>query len=263
MGRRDARDPTINFHDVAFAYPDASAPAVDGVTFSLEPGSISALVGINGAGKSTLISLLCRFREPTRGTIAVGRCSIADLPVVSWQRTIALVQQVPVRYPASLHDNVAFGAIDHQDDRDGVRHAAAAAGLLDVVDLLPHGWDTVLAPEISGGVDLSGGQWQRVALARALFAVRHGARLLILDEPTSALDVEAEADFYRRFLAARDGVTTLIVSHRLGTVRKADRIVVLRDGAISEVGSHQHLVAAAGDYSAMFASQASQFGHVS
>src|SRR6185437_11862164 len=116
-------------------------------------------------------------------------------------------------------------------------------GLEQVADQLAQGWDTVLSRELPGGVDLSGGQWQRLALARALFATRHGARLLILDEPTAALDVRAEAAFYRRFLSITHGLTTVVISHRFATVRRADTICVLDGGRIIEQGSHDELVA--------------------
>jgi ATP-binding cassette subfamily B protein len=128
------------------------------------------------------------------------------------------------------------------------------------VATLPDGWDTVLARELPGGVDLSGGQWQRLALARALFATRHGARLLVLDEPTAALDVRGEARFYGRFLDITKELTTVIISHRFATVRRADHICVLDGGQITERGTHDELVAAGGTYARMYEVQAARFG---
>jgi ATP-binding cassette subfamily B protein len=134
-----------------------------------------------------------------------------------------------------------------------------APGALDLIESLPRGWDTILSPRYEGGVDLSGGQWQRIALARALFAVEAGARVLILDEPTAALDVRAEADLFDRFLSITQGLTTILVSHRFSTVRRADRIVVLDGGRVVEQGTHDELVAAGGRYARMFALQADRF----
>jgi ATP-binding cassette subfamily B protein len=128
-----------------------------------------------------------------------------------------------------------------------------------VIEALPRGWDTVLSRQYPGGADLSGGQWQRLALARALFAVQGGARVLILDEPTANLDVRAEAVLYERFLDITQGLTTLVISHRFSTVRRADRIVVLEGGRVVEDGTHQALLAAGGRYARMFTVQAQRF----
>jgi ATP-binding cassette subfamily B protein len=125
---------------------------------------------------------------------------------------------------------------------------------------LPDGWETILSRELPGGVELSGGQWQRLALARALFATEHGARVLVLDEPTAALDVHTEARFYERFHEITSGLTTLVISHRFATVRRADRICVLDDGVITEQGSHEELLARDGTYARMFRVQAARFG---
>ena len=130
---------------------------------------------------------------------------------------------------------------------------------MEIVDALPRGWDTILAPGYTGGVDLSGGQWQRLALARALCAVEAGARVLVLDEPTSQLDIRGEAAFYDRFLELTRGVTSVVISHRFASVRRADRIAVLDGGTITELGSHEQLVAAGGTYAEMFEVQARRF----
>jgi ATP-binding cassette subfamily B protein len=139
-----------------------------------------------------------------------------------------------------------------------VADARAAA----IVAALPDGWDTPLSREFTRGADLSGGEWQRLALARALVALDAGAQVLVLDEPTAHLDVRAEADLYDHFLRLTRGRTTILVSHRFSTVRRADRIVVLDNGRVVEQGSHDELVAAGGRYAAMFALQASRFGEV-
>ena len=164
-----------------------------------------------------------------------------------------------VRFALPARDNVAFGAHEQAAKRPALLEAARRAGALDVIEALPRGWDTVLSRQYSGGADLSGGQWQRLALARALFAVQGGARVLILDEPTANLDVRAEAALYERFLDITNGLTTIVISHRFSTVRRADRIVVLEGGRVVEDGTHDALLAAGGRYARMFTLQAQRF----
>ena len=264
-GLSGARDPgsmperAIVLADVRFRYPSGSADVLAGVELELRAGESTALVGVNGAGKSTLVGLLGRLRDPTGGRITVDDVDVRDLDPARWQRVIALMPQEPVRYPVSAYDNIAFGALEHRDDRAGVERAARRSGFADVVASLPAGWETVLSRELPGGVELSGGQWQRLALARALFATAHGARVLILDEPTAALDVRSEARFYERFLDITQGLTTVVISHRFATVRRADTICVLDRGRITERGTHDELVAAGGSYARMYAIQAARF----
>ncbi|HEY3878539.1 MAG TPA: ATP-binding cassette domain-containing protein [Trebonia sp.] len=249
----------VRFESVSFRYPTGTADVLAGADLELAAGTSTALVGVNGAGKSTLVSLLARLRDPAGGRITVDGTDIRELDPGRWQRNIALMPQDPVRYPLSAYDNVAFGALEHADDREGVTRAAQMSGFADVVDGLPRGWDTVLARELPGGAELSGGQWQRLALARALFATFHGARILVLDEPTAALDVRAEARFYQRFHEITAGLTTLVISHRFATVRRAGRIYVLDGGVVTEAGSHDELVAASGTYAEMYRLQAARF----
>jgi ATP-binding cassette subfamily B protein len=261
----DAPRTAVRFEAVRFRYPPAagtstsSADVLAGVDLELAAGTSTALVGVNGAGKSTLVSLLARLRDPTGGRITVDGADVRTLDPGRWQRMIALMPQDPVRYPLTAFDNVAFGALEHADDRSGVLKAAKVSGFSSVVDELPRGWDTVLSRELPGGAELSGGQWQRLALARALFATFHGARVLVLDEPTAALDVRAEARFYERFHEITAGLTTLVISHRFATVRRAQRIYVLDGGVITESGSHDELVAAGGTYAEMYKVQAARF----
>jgi ATP-binding cassette, subfamily B, bacterial len=256
----DAPRDRVRFEDVWFRYPSGPGDVLSGVDLDLKAGTSTALVGVNGAGKSTLVSLLAALREPTRGRITVDGADLRDLDPVRWQRAIALMPQEPVRYPLTAYDNVAFGALEHYDDTDGVARAARLAGFAAVVDELPRTWDTVLARELPGGAELSGGQWQRLALARALFATFHGARVLVLDEPTASLDVRGEAAFYQRFHEITAGLTTLVISHRFATVRRAAHTCVLHSGVIPERGSHDELVAAGGTYARMYRVQAARFG---
>lgn len=254
---------SIVFEDVGFHYREAATEVLRGLDLELTVGTSTAIVGVNGAGKSTLVGLLARLHDPTSGRITADGTDIRELDPVEWQRTVALMPQDPVRFPVSAYDNVAFGRIEERDDAAGVEQAARLSGFAEIVPGLPHGWDTILSRELPGGTDLSGGQWQRLALARALFATRHGARLLVLDEPTAALDIRSETAFYSRFLSLTEGLTTLVISHRFATVRRADTICVLDGGRITERGSHDELVAAGGTYARMFDVQAKRFGGAS
>ncbi|HEX5117546.1 MAG TPA: ABC transporter ATP-binding protein [Pseudonocardiaceae bacterium] len=258
VGGRPER--SVRLESVSFRYPTGTTEVLAGVDLELPAGTSTAIVGVNGAGKSTLVSLLSRLRDPTGGRITVDGTDVRELDPGGWQRTVAIMPQEPTHYPVSAYDNVVFGALEHRDDRTGVDEAARLAGFADVVPTLPEGWDTLLARELPGGVSLSGGQWQRLALARALFATRHGARLLVLDEPTAALDVRGEAQFYGRFLDITRGLTTVIISHRFATVRRADAICVLDGGVIAEHGTHDELVALGGTYARMYEVQAARFG---
>lgn len=262
-GTRDAASlprRSVRLEAIRFRYPTGSVDVLAGVDLELVAGTSTAIVGVNGAGKSTLVSLLSRLRDPTDGRIAVDGVDVRELDPIRWQRAVAIMPQEPAHYPVSAYDNVVFGALEHRDDEAGVEECARLSGFADVVPRLPEGWATVLSRELPGGVDLSGGQWQRLALTRALFATRHGARLLVLDEPTAALDVRGEAQFYDRFLDITSELTTVIISHRFATVRRADTICVLDDGRITERGTHDELVALDGTYARMYHVQAARFG---
>jgi ATP-binding cassette subfamily B protein len=255
---------SIRFESVGYRYPGGGPPVYEALDLDLTAGQSLALVGANGAGKTTLVTLLARLREPASGRITVDGTDLQDLDARSWQRQVAVVNQDFGRYPLSARENVAFRDLSADGlgigfDEAALEQAADQAGALDFVRALPHGWDTICAPGYHGGTDLSGGQWQRIALARALYAVARGARVLILDEPTAQLDIRAEAAFYNRFLELTSGLTTVVISHRFATVRRADRIAVLDQGRITELGSHDDLIAAGGSYAAMFTMQAARF----
>jgi ATP-binding cassette subfamily B protein len=193
----------------------------------------------------------------------VDGIDLRDLDARGWQRQVAVVNQDFGRYPLSARENIAFRDLTADGladlDQDALERAAAQAGALEFILALPHGWDTICAPGYHDGTDLSGGQWQRIALARALYSAARGARVLVLDEPTAQLDIRAEAAFYNRFLELTSGLTTMLISHRFATVRRAERIAVLDQGRITELGSHDELVAAGGSYAEMFAMQAARF----
>jgi ATP-binding cassette subfamily B protein len=230
------------------------------------------------AGKSTLVKILLGLSRPTAGAIRVEGIDAADFAPESRRAVGTAIFQQYVRYPLTARENVGVGRVERLDDLSAITAAAQGAGAEFLAEL-PHGWDTVLWKEVKGGVDLSGGQWRRVATARALMrtlpasepppgpaAPDGGARpapsaapaawLLVMDEPTAALDPVAEAAVFARFQEIAVGRTAVMVSHRLGSARLADRILVLADGRIVEEGSHQELLARGGLYARMFAMQA-------
>jgi ATP-binding cassette subfamily B protein len=245
----------LRLDGVRFTYRGRVLPTLDGLTLDVPAGQSLAVVGENGAGKSTLIKLLCGLYEPDGGRITLdgGRT-----PEQSRGR-IAVIFQDFVRYRLPLRENVGFGHLGLMDDGAALEGALRDAGGGELLERLSHGWDTVLSREFQDGADLSGGQWQRVALARALTAVRGGAGLLILDEPTAALDVRAETELFDRFLELTRGITTILVSHRLSSVRRADRIVVVDGGRVAEDGTHDELMKAGGLYATMYSLQADRF----
>jgi ATP-binding cassette, subfamily B, bacterial len=259
----------IRFEGVRFRYPGRDENVFDGLDLDIVAGQSLAIVGTNGAGKTTLVKLLARLYDVDGGRITVDGIDLRDLDPAEWQRRVAAIFQDFVQYPVSAHDNVAFGAVSRHPargaaraqagNRSAVEQAGHRAGAGDFVTALPKGWDTVLSRQFTDGADLSGGEWQRIALARALYAVAAGAGVLVLDEPTASLDVRAEAGLYERFLDLTRGVTTIVVSHRFSTVRRAQRIVVLEHGRVVEDGSHDDLVRAGGRYASMYALQASRF----
>ena len=245
----------VRLDGVRFTYRGRQIPTLSGLNLQIPAGQSLAIVGENGAGKSTLIKLLCGLYEPDAGRITLdGGAS----PVQSRGR-IAVIFQDFVRYRLPLRENVGFGHLGGMDDTAALEGALRDSGGGELLERMPRGWDTVLSREFEGGIDLSGGQWQRIALARAMAAVRGGAGLLILDEPTASLDVRAETELFERLLELTRDVTTILVSHRLSSVRRADRIVVIGEGGVVEDGTHDELMVAGGRYAQMYSLQADRF----
>jgi ATP-binding cassette, subfamily B, bacterial len=246
----------IELVDVTFGYPSAERPTLNGLNLEIPAGQSLALVGVNGAGKSTLIKLLCGLYRPDSGSIRVDGGDPGTDEAA--RARLAVIFQDFVRYHLPLRENVGVGL-----DQQVLERALRDAGGDEILGRLERGLETVLSSEYDGGTDLSGGQWQRIALARALAALATGAGVLVLDEPTAALDIRAEAALFDRFLAVARGATTILVSHRLSSVRHAERIVVLADtgaGArIVEDGDHAQLLRSEGLYADLFTLQASRF----
>lgn len=262
----------IEFRDVWFRYSPEHPWILRGVSLAIGRGSSVALVGLNGAGKSTLVKLLCRLYDPTHGSIHWDGVDIRDLELDQLRWRIGAVFQDYMEYDLTAAENIALGDLQDLGELVAgskpprVQQAAIRAGVHDTIRSLPHGYETLLSrmffmhsekdsPET--GVELSGGQWQRLALARAL--LRDQRDLMILDEPSSGLDAEAEHEIHATLRRHRAGRTSLLISHRLGTVRDADVILVLAGGRIIEAGNHRELIAADGEYRRLFSLQAAGY----
>ncbi|MFI0793620.1 ABC transporter ATP-binding protein [Micromonospora rubida] len=255
----------IEFRDVWFRYGDDQPWILRGVDLTIGFGTAAALVGENGAGKSTMVKLLCRLYDPTRGRVLWDGVDLREFDPASLRERMSTVFQDYTCYDLSARENIALGDLSAIDDQPRLTAAARRAGAHDAVSRLPKGYDTLLsrmfrdpdADDPKGGVLLSGGQWQRLALARAF--LRDQRDLLILDEPSSGLDAEAEYEIHARLRAHRQGQTSLLISHRLGTLRDASQIAVLDGGRITELGDHQELLAAGGTYARLFALQSTGY----
>lgn len=246
----------FRFENVGFQYPSSDRWIIRNLNFELKAGEKLALVGENGAGKTTLVKLLARLYEPTEGTIYLDDVDIRDYDFNSYHQAIGVIFQDYVRYYFTAAENIAIGDIERLADEEKILEAAEASLADQVVEKLPEKYQQLLGRRFTGGKDLSGGEWQKIALARAYMKE---ARLLILDEPTATLDARAEYEAFLRFSDLTSGKTAVIISHRFSTVRMADRILVLRDGKILELGSHEELIAADGLYAELFNLQAAGY----
>jgi subfamily B ATP-binding cassette protein MsbA len=232
----------LRYRDLTFSYDEQ--PVLRGVELSVAVGEIIALVGPSGAGKSTLINLLPRFFDPDEGAVEIDGIDIRGLDLANLRSLIGLVTQDTVLFNDTIRANIAYGRADLSMER--VREAAAAAYADEFIMSFPRGYETVIG---EGGLRLSGGQRQRLAIARALLK---NAPILILDEATSQLDSESEALVQKALYNLMQGRTTLVIAHRLSTVMKADRIVVMEAGRIVEEGNHGELLALGGSYKRLY-----------
>ena len=243
----------IRFENVSFHYPQSNDNVLSNISFDLKKGEKLALVGENGAGKTTLIKLLLRLYEPSSGQIFMDGVPIQEYRKGDYQKMLGAIFQDFVKYYLTAKINIAVGNIDEEHNIQKIEDAAIQSLANDVIESLPEGYEQGLGRRFKKGAELSGGQWQKIALARAYMS---DAPIIILDEPTSALDARAESEVFQRFIGLTKDRTSIIISHRFSTVRMADRILVLEDGHILEIGTHEELLAKPQLYAELYDLQA-------
>lgn len=243
----------ITFENVGFRYPGGDEFVFRHLSFELKVGEKLALVGRNGSGKTTLLKLLLRLYEPTEGRILLDGVDIRAFEPAAYRDLFGAIFQDFVRYAFTAAENIGVGKIEAIGDLAEIEAAAEKSMADEVIGGLPAGYGQQLGQRFAGGRDLSGGQWQKIALARAYMT---DAAIIILDEPTAALDAQSEYDTFLRFVELTKGKTAVIISHRFSTVRMADRIAVLGNGQLLEIGTHQELMARQGLYAELFMLQA-------
>lgn len=246
--------PTITFENVSFKYPSSEKQALKNVSLTIKPGDSFAFVGENGAGKTTIIKLLLRFYDPDEGRILVNGTDVKEIDLPSYYTHIGVLFQNFNDYPFSVRDNIALGRVEDFSDNKRVHEAARIANAEPFIKEYPKKYEQVLEVGFKDGIEPSGGQWQRIALARALF---RDAGILILDEPTAAVDAKSEYEIFKTLETHSKDKTTIIISHRFSTVRRAETIYVMRNGEVIEQGSHSQLMKNKGGlYKEMFDKQA-------
>ncbi|WP_345774450.1 ABC transporter ATP-binding protein [Devosia sp. FJ2-5-3] len=246
----------IAFENVGFRYPETESWVVRNLSFTLAAGETLALVGENGAGKTTIAKLLTRLYDPSEGRITIDGIDLKEMDPRDIHAHVGVIFQDFIRYSFTARDNIGVGRIEAREDQERIDLAAEQSLADSVIAKLPKGYDQQLGRLFKQGRDLSGGEWQKVAIARAYM---RDAELIILDEPTAALDAKAEAEVFARFKNLAHGKSAVIISHRFSTVRMADRILVLDNGAILEAGTHEELLERAGRYAELFEMQAAGY----
>jgi ATP-binding cassette subfamily B protein len=246
----------FEFRNVSFAYPGSDRQVLQGISFRFDANERIALIGENGAGKTTLVKLIARLYDPTEGAILLDGVDLREYDVESLRSEIGVIFQDYMRYDMIARENIGFGRVEELDNQERIVGASQKSLAESVIAQLPLGYQQMLGRRFENGVDLSAGQWQKIALARAYM---RDAQVLILDEPTASLDARAEYEVFLRFADLTRGRMAVLISHRFSTVRMADRILVLADGAIIEQGSHRQLVALGGRYAELFELQAAGY----
>lgn len=243
----------FRFENVSFKYPGTDKFILKNISFEINAGEKIAFVGENGAGKSTLIKLILRFYDLTEGKIFLDDIDITEFDKAEYQNFFGVIFQDFIQYNFTLKENIGVGSIENMDDQERISHSAEQSLAIEVVESLAKGYNQQLGKRFLNGTELSGGQWQKIALARAYMK---DADVIILDEPTSALDARAEHETFERFIGLTKNKTAIIISHRFSTVRMANRILVLKDGIIKELGTHDELIEKNGLYKELFTLQA-------
>lgn len=247
----------IRFKNVSFQYPGEKRSALSGFDLFIPAGKTVAIVGVNGAGKSTLIKLLCRFYDPTIGTIEIDGIDIREFDVRELRRNLSLLFQFPMQFHETAAGNIGLGDVTKQPQEGCIETAAENAGAADFINALPDKYETLLGRWFVNGVELSGGEWQKVALARAYY---RRAPIVVLDEPTSFMDPWSEADWFDRFRSMIEGETGIVITHRFTIAMRADIIHVIDGGEIVESGTHGELLETSGFYADSWKSQMNAAG---
>lgn len=246
----------ITVEHLTFSYPTSPKPMLIDLSFRIEPNQTVAIVGENGAGKSTLVNCLIGLYQEYSGTVRYDGVDLKELDVNAFRDRTGAVFQDFLRYQVTAKENIGFGDVSRMEDMAAIEVAAARSGAADVVRTLPDGIDTLLGPIFEGGYELSVGQWQKLALARSFM---RDSSVMVLDEPTASMDPMAEAELFKRFAELAEGRITLLISHRLGSCRMADQILVLKNGELVEQGSHEQLLQLQGEYCRMFETQSQSY----
>jgi ATP-binding cassette subfamily B protein len=244
------------FDRVSFQYPDTTRQTLKDINLAVRPGETIALVGENGSGKTTLIKLLCRLYDPTSGSITVDGIDLSQFKIADLRRQIGVIFQDYAKYYFTAEENIRLGNIDIPKGHENIVAAARRSGADEVITRLPKGYDTILGKLFDQGEELSIGQWQKVALARAFL---RDSQVIVLDEPTSAMDPKAEYEVFKKFRELIKDQAAILITHRLATVRMADRIYVMDRGSIVESGTHEELMQLKGTYAHLFEIQARNY----
>lgn len=242
---------TIEFREITFGY-ETDRPILNNLSLSIRAGEKIAIVGANGSGKSTLIKLLCRFYDPSKGSIIVNGTNLKEITLAEWRKQISVIFQDFGKYPLSVAENIAISNLSKLQDTGIIAEAIEKGGLSDLIDKFPEGIHTLLGKEFSGK-EMSFGEWQKLAICRLFF---RDASIIVMDEPTASLDPNAEHEMFLQLTQAFEGKTVLLISHRLNSVKMCDRILMLKNGCIVEDGSHDELMLCKGEYYDLFSLQA-------